>query len=90
MDLNRDGVLAASSARKLDKAGYSLQERTALVAPKESVCGGLDLAGALSTGCHNVVFFFCFFWSLFVTKKPSKTIKNHQKTRQKTYFFSNA
>ena len=48
VDLNRDGVLAASSARKLDKAGYSLQERTALVAPRESACGGLDLAGALS------------------------------------------
>ncbi|CAE7764062.1 pol, partial [Symbiodinium microadriaticum] len=29
VDLNRDGVLAASSARKLDKAGYLLQERTA-------------------------------------------------------------
>ena len=48
MDLNRDGILAASSARKLDKAGYSLQERTALVAPRESACGGLDLAGALA------------------------------------------
>ena len=39
---------AASSARKLDKAGYSLQERTALVAPTRDVCGGLDLADALS------------------------------------------
>ena len=48
VDLNRDGVLAASSARKLDKAGYLLQERTALVAPRESACGGLDLAAALS------------------------------------------
>ena len=48
VDLNRDGVLAASSARKLDKAGYSLEERTALVAPREYVCGGLDLADALS------------------------------------------
>ena len=48
VDLNRDGVLAASSARKLDKAGYSLQERTAMVAPREAACGGLDLAGALS------------------------------------------
>ena len=48
MDLNQDGVLAASSARKLDKAGYSLQERTALVAPTRDVCGGLDLADALS------------------------------------------
>ena len=27
IDINRDGVLAASSARKLDKGGYSLQER---------------------------------------------------------------
>ena len=48
VDLNRDGVLAASSARKLDQAGYSLQERTALVAPTRDVCGGLDLADALS------------------------------------------
>ena len=27
VDLNRDGVLAAASARKLDKGGYSLQDR---------------------------------------------------------------
>ena len=32
MDLNREGVLAASNARKLDKAGYSLQEQTAVAA----------------------------------------------------------
>ena len=44
VDLNKDGVLAASSARKLDKAGYSLQERTAVVAPAEGVRGGFDLA----------------------------------------------
>ena len=43
-----DGVLAASSARKLDKAGYSLQERTAVVAPAEDVRGGFDLADAFS------------------------------------------
>ena len=49
VDLNRDGVLAASSARKLDKAGYLLQERTALVAPRECARGGLDLAAALSS-----------------------------------------
>ena len=36
VDLNKDGVLAASSARKLDKAGYSLQERTAVVAPADA------------------------------------------------------
>ena len=48
VDLNKDGVLAASSARKLDKAGYSLQERTAVVAPAEGVRGGFDLADAFS------------------------------------------
>ena len=48
VDLNKDGVLAASSARKLDKAGYSLQERTAVVAPAEDVRGGFDLADAFS------------------------------------------
>ena len=48
VDLNKDGVLAASSARKLDKAGYSLQERTAVVTPAEDVRGGFDLADAFS------------------------------------------
>ena len=46
VDVNRDGVLAAASARKLDKGGYSLQEQVAV-----ALCSpdpGLDVDKALA------------------------------------------
>ena len=45
VDLNRDGVLAAASARKLDKGGYSLQEQVAVACVSPSPVGlDIDLA----------------------------------------------
>ena len=47
VDVNRDGVLAAASARKLDKGGYSLQE-PAVVALCSQSPGVLDVGKALA------------------------------------------
>ena len=41
VDINKDGVLAAASARKLDKGGYVLQERAR--AARDSAMGVLDV-----------------------------------------------
>ena len=53
VDLNRDGVLAASSARKLDKAGYLLQERTALVAPRAPAEAWTSRLPSLTCSCRR-------------------------------------
>ena len=47
MDVNRDGVLAAASARKLDKGGYSLQEHAAVALCSQDP-GLLDVDKALA------------------------------------------
>ena len=47
VDVNRDGVLAAASARKLDKGGYSLQEHTAVALCSQDP-GLLDVDKALA------------------------------------------
>ena len=47
VDVNRDGVLAAASARKLDKGGYSLQEQVAVVLCSQDP-GWLDVDKALA------------------------------------------
>ena len=47
IDLNRDGVLAAASARKLDKGAYSLQDRTFERASRAST-GVLSIREALA------------------------------------------
>ena len=47
VDVNRDGVLAAASARKLDKGGYSLQEHAAVALCSQDP-GLLDVDKALA------------------------------------------
>ena len=47
VDVNRDGVLAAASARKLDKGGYSLQEQVAVALCSQDP-GVLDVDKALA------------------------------------------
>ena len=47
VDVNRDGVLAAASARKLDKGGYSLQEHAAVALCSQDP-GLLDVDRALA------------------------------------------